>query len=119
MLKVDATLEGFRAGDTLEYRFTVTNSAGALEDDANFNVEYRDPIGNVLSIPLSDSRLVNTSTGIYDLTIYLNQVGDWFFESRLTAGQSFLLYVPTSQSVNQQPLLISGFSSGFSKGFGA
>lgn len=118
MLKIDEVLEGYRAGDTLEYRLSVTNSAGALEDDAGINIELVDPIGNAVNIPLSDDRLVNVGTGLYDFTDVLNQVGDWLLEFRLTAGQSYLLYIPVSTSVNLT-ILIAGFDSGFSKGFGS
>lgn len=120
MLQVDEVVEGYRAGDRLEYRITIKDGDGALMDDAGINVEQKDPFSTVTNYDLSDPELTNISTGVYDFIKDLLVVGDWLLEFRLSAGQSLLVYVPVSGSVNVGSIntVLSGFSSGFSNGFG-
>jgi hypothetical protein len=100
MIKINEVITTHRSGDRFEYRVTVTDTDGNLLNDAGINVEERQPDGTIANYTLASPELSNAGTGLYDFVRDFTVHGDWFFEFRLTAGKSYLVYLPVSDNVN-------------------
>lgn len=99
-LKIDKIIEGMRIDDVWDERITIVDGDGTLIDDAGINISQRNPIDTITDYTISSPELTNVGTGLYDFVVALALVGDYFFEFRLTSGQSWMVYIHVTDNVN-------------------